>query len=140
MFYFCLADDTSTSNSPSATTKPHGRPDVLIVEDEYAIASGLRFFFRQRGWSCMISATLQKAYEVIEDSPPRWIVLDLMLTDGDGSDLLDEVRRRGLDCRVAVLSGMSAGPSLERAKSMRPELVFAKPVEFDDMFEQMDLP
>jgi len=138
LFCFCLAENTSTAVSSHAPTAATGRPDVLVVEDEYAIASGLRFFFRQRGWSCELSSTLQHALEMLDDNPPRWIVLDLMLTDGDGSELLAEVRRRGLDCRVAVLSGMGAGPSLDRAKSMRPELVFAKPVEFGDMFEQMD--
>jgi DNA-binding response OmpR family regulator len=124
------------AGEPDAPPAP-GRPTVLVVEDEYAIGKGLAFFFNQHGWDCTLAGTLREARRALDQAVPGWIVLDLMLTDGEGADVLAEVRRRGLACRVVVLTGAAAGPEIDRVRPFEPDHLLTKPVEFGELFDRM---
>ena len=75
---------------------------VLIVEDETAIAESLVYALRRDGFSVAHKKTLQDAMSVMDACD--LIVLDLMLPDGSGFDLLSRLRGLGLATPVIVLT------------------------------------
>lgn len=75
---------------------------VLIVEDEPAIAESLDYALRREGFVTMTAATYAKAEE--SRTWPTLIVLDLMLPDGNGGDLLRLLRAESRRTPVIVLS------------------------------------
>lgn len=77
-------------------------PRVLIVEDEPAIAESLDYALRREGFETRTAATYVKAEA--ERGWPALIVLDLMLPDGNGRDLLRALRAEGQKTPVIVLS------------------------------------
>lgn len=75
---------------------------VLIVEDEPAIAESLDYALRREGFETQTAATYAKA-EASRDWPTL-IILDLMLPDGNGADLLRFLRAESRPTPVIVLS------------------------------------
>ena len=79
---------------------------VLIVEDEPAIAESLDYALRREGFITMTAGTYAKAEE--SRAWPTLIVLDLMLPDGNGGDLLRLLRAESRRTPVIVLSSREA--------------------------------
>jgi len=77
-------------------------PRVLIVEDEPAIAESLDYALRREGFETQTAATYAKAEAC--RAWPTLIILDLMLPDGNGGDLLRTLRAESRRTPVIVLS------------------------------------
>ena len=75
---------------------------VLLVEDERAIAESLEFALRRDGFQVIHAGTLAAAKTALAHSD--LVVLDLMLPDGSGFDLLRDMRESGLRTPVIILS------------------------------------
>ncbi|MFW5741420.1 MAG: winged helix-turn-helix domain-containing protein [Myxococcota bacterium] len=75
---------------------------VLIVEDEPAIAESLSFALRRDGFTVEVANCLAQTNGKI--AAADLILLDLMLPDGSGFDLIVQVRRNGLRPAIIVLS------------------------------------
>ncbi|MBI4952471.1 MAG: winged helix-turn-helix domain-containing protein [Myxococcales bacterium] len=75
---------------------------ILIVEDEPAIAESLAYSLRRDGYTVLTAGCLADA----EAQPGAidLVVLDLMLPDGSGFDLLARLRRRQAPPAVIILS------------------------------------
>ena len=74
---------------------------ILLVEDEVNLASGLRLNFELEGYEVEWVATGAAARAAWARLPPSLVILDLMLPDADGLDLLQEIKKR--DPRLPVL-------------------------------------
>jgi DNA-binding response OmpR family regulator len=77
-------------------------PRVLIVEDEPAIAESLDYALRREGFETQTAATYVRAEAA--RLWPTLILLDLMLPDGNGRDLLRNLRSEARTTPVIVLS------------------------------------
>ncbi len=75
---------------------------VLIVEDEPAIAESLSFALIRDGFSVDVADCLAAASEKAEQAD--LVLLDLMLPDGSGFDLIARARRMGARPAIIVLS------------------------------------
>ncbi len=75
---------------------------VLIVEDESAIAESLLFALRRDGFAVTHAKTLQAAEGQLGECD--LVVLDLMLPDGSGFDLLAKLRALGHRTPVIILT------------------------------------
>jgi DNA-binding response OmpR family regulator len=75
---------------------------ILVVEDEPAIAESVAYALRRDGFTAVIAGSIDEAGREIPDAD--LVVLDLMLPDGSGFDLIVELRRAGRQTPVIVLS------------------------------------
>ena len=64
---------------------------------------------------------------------PSHVLLDLMLPDGNGAELLELVRRENLPVRVAVVTAAGPGRFWDEAMRHRPDAVLRKPWDLDDL-------
>ena len=67
-------------------------PRVLVVDDEPQILRGLRVVLRRAGFQVDVAATVAEALDALAVRPPDALVLDLVLPDGTGVDVLRELR------------------------------------------------
>jgi DNA-binding response OmpR family regulator len=79
---------------------------ILVVEDELAIAESIQFALNRDGYAATLAHTLADARPVLEKVD--LIVLDLMLPDGDGIELLRSLRQSGQATPVVILSSRDA--------------------------------
>ncbi|GGG67196.1 DNA-binding response regulator [Salipiger pallidus] len=77
---------------------------VLIVEDDEVLSDGLTVGLRLQGFSPEAVATCADAGHALGADRFEAMVLDLMLPDGSGLDLLRDLRDRGSDLPVLMLT------------------------------------
>lgn len=109
-------------------------PKLLLVEDDTATSTALRALLTRKGWDVHVASTLAEALPYVENRP-EWVLLDLMLPDGDGMLLLKKVRDEKLSVRVAVTTGSSDAARLRKVNELRPDLFLIKPIDLDELFE-----
>ena len=80
--------------------------NILVIEDEPAIAESISYALRREGYHATTAGTLAEAEGSL--AGVDLIVLDLMLPDGSGFDLLNRVRRESRTTGVIVLSSRDA--------------------------------
>ena len=114
---------------------PYGRR-VLIVEDDRPSRVALGVLCCQLGLEAVAAASLAEAMALLPgmEAGDR-IVLDLLLPDGEGLELLRRVGAERLPVRVAVVTGVAPGPLLRAAGRLRPDLLLIKPVNIDRLAE-----
>jgi DNA-binding response OmpR family regulator len=78
---------------------------LLVVEDSREIADGLQQYLEDEGHSVVLATRAAQALALVASGPPDLVVLDLGLPDRDGNEVLSELRRRGLEIPVLILSG-----------------------------------
>ena len=66
---------------------------VLVVDDEPQILRGLRVVLRSAGYDVTTAQTKAEALDAVSVRPPDAMLLDLVLPDGSGVDVCQEVRR-----------------------------------------------
>lgn len=82
-------------------------PRLLLVEDETSLALTLSDRLRAEGYDVEVCATGESALELLEDRPVDLVILDLMLPGIDGLEVCRELRRRGLQLPVLMLTAKS---------------------------------
>jgi DNA-binding response OmpR family regulator len=110
---------------------------VLLVEDDPATLQALALLLRRRGWEVQVAATVAAALALVP-TEPDWLVVDLMLPDGDGTRLVEQVRRLGRPTRVAVTTGSTDATRLRAVNALRPDLILIKPIQASELFAAME--
>ena len=107
--------------------------DILMIEDEPNIAEAVRFILSREGWRVDHHADGAGGIEAIRAARPRLVILDLMLPNRSGAEILDELRDTA-DADLAatpVLMLTARGQSPDSGS--RADAVLAKPFENDDL-------
>lgn len=74
-------------------TRPDGSPvRAVVVDDEVTLAELVTMALRYEGWDVRSATSGQEALNVIRDFRPDVVVLDVMLPDIDGLEVLKRVR------------------------------------------------
>ncbi len=80
------------------------KPEVLLVEDTPSLSLVYRGFLSSEGTGVDLAETGQAALAALAERRYRVILLDLVLPDMDGFDILRKVRDEGLDATVVVIT------------------------------------
>lgn len=78
--------------------------DILVVEDDEAIAAGLSLNLKLEGYRPTVVHDGQEAATTLESLKPDLVLLDISLPRKNGLDLLREVRGSGNQVPIIVLS------------------------------------
>jgi DNA-binding NtrC family response regulator len=109
-------------------------PVLMIVEDDPSSRSSLGSIFSRRGWVICSTGTLSGAMSLLDHGlVPDCLLLDLVLRDGNGEEVLMKVREGGLKTRVAVCTGSQDTARLTRLRSMNPTKILQKPVDLAEL-------
>jgi two-component system OmpR family response regulator len=94
-------------------TETLSRPDgsalrVLVVDDEVNIAELICMALRYEGWQVQAAHSGSKAVAAAKDFDPDAVVLDMMLPDFDGLEVLRRMRSTDPDLPVVFLTAKDA--------------------------------
>ena len=88
---------------------------ILLVEDERAISEPLVPALEREGFDVQLAETAADALRRFQERRPDLVLLDVMLPDGDGRDVLRELRQTS---RVPVVMLTARGEEMDRV--LRP--------------------
>src|SRR5262245_47309299 len=77
---------------------------VLIIDDEEIIREALEALLVVDGYSVSTAATAGQGLDRLADRPVDVVLLDLMLPDKNGLEVLDEIRRQDDDLPVIMIT------------------------------------
>ncbi|KGJ06114.1 Response regulator receiver domain-containing protein [Paracoccus halophilus] len=112
---------------------------ILIVEDEDNIAVALEFLMTREGHSHRRLATGAGALDAIRAEPPDLVLLDIMLPDISGYQIVEELRADPALSDVRVLMMTARGSLMERKKGLAlgADGFIAKPFELSELRAEM---
>lgn len=81
---------------------------ILIVEDESELAKSISEYLSEENYLCEVAGTSSEAMHKIEMFDYDCILLDIMLPDGNGLKILEELKTRQKQDGVIIISAKNA--------------------------------
>jgi CheY-like chemotaxis protein len=108
---------------------------VLIVEDDADVAAVFAMILEQAGFKVLAVTSATSALEALAAEFPKAIVLDLMLPDMSGLDLVRYLRLSeiGGSVPVVVISGQTGGFQMSQALKAGADVFLGKPIGVDEL-------
>lgn len=91
---------------------------ILLAEDEPNIVETLRFLLRRAGFDVDVCANGREALTSVIDTPPDVLVLDMMLPELSGLEVLRSLRGQSSCAGVPVLMLTAKGQREDRERAM----------------------
>ena len=104
---------------------------LLVVEDEPNILELLSASLRYAGFDVITASAGTEAVQAAQRHRPDLIVLDVMLPDMDGFDVIRRLRGGGARIPVVFLTAKAMSAEVDRLKGLGARGVLVKP--FDPM-------
>jgi len=117
--------------SDEADRTPQGAR-ILVCEDEPDIAEILRRFLTAQGFEVAAEATGEGALARVAASQPDLVLLDVMLPDMDGWQVLSEIRRTS-ERPVILLTALGRVEDKVRGLSQGADDYISKPFDLDEV-------
>jgi CheY-like chemotaxis protein len=112
-------------------------PHVLVAEDNTLVADAMRLLFEETGHRVTTAGTIVGVVAAAAADPVDLLLLDLGLADGDGLEVLDQLRARGASPRVSVaLTGRDEIEVIERCRAAGCREVLLKPVPVSELLRK----
>ena len=102
--------ETNQNTFPDETADVPSRRRVLVVEDEEQVRAVVAGYLERDGFRVTTASNGNEAIRKYYDIRPDVIVLDLMLPEKNGMEVLYELRQAGSDTPVIVLSARGGEP------------------------------
>ena len=115
-----------------APTSADHRSCVLIVDDEEEARESLRDVVELVGCSALLAASAKEALALLAESRPCLMVVDLMMPDMTGAQLLEAMNREPAFRTVPVVISTSAPERAPRGVPLLP-----KPIDIDALCGMM---
>jgi DNA-binding response OmpR family regulator len=87
------------------------RRRILLIEDEESISEPLASALEREGFSTVVAPTAEQGMEAFRTRAPDLVLLDVMLPDGDGRDVLRHIRDTS---RTPVIMVTARGQEMDR--------------------------
>mgnify|MGYP000406078037 CR=1 FL=1 len=91
---------------------------VLIVEDEKAISRVMELKMKQAGFEVEVAENGAKAIERTQEVQFDCVLLDLILPEKDGFQVLEAIRQTRPDTKVVVLTNLGQPEDRERVMEL----------------------
>ncbi len=103
-------------------------PKIAIVEDDQAISQMYRFKFEAEGYAVETAENGKLGLALIEQMKPDIVLLDLMMPEMTGDEMLAKMRKTawGKDIKVVVLTNMGEQEIPATMKTLGVEAVILK--------------
>ena len=110
------------------TTNSSSIPKIAIIEDDQAISQMYRFKFEAENYEVNTADNGQLGLELIEHMRPDIILLDLMMPEMSGDEMLIKLRQEpwGRDIKVIILTNKGEQEIPESIKALHVSAVILK--------------
>jgi DNA-binding NtrC family response regulator len=109
------------------------RGRILVVDDQPELLDELCAQLAEVGWEVSGASLGRDALRTFDETSPDVVLLDVMLPDISGLDVLDEIKARSESTPVVVMSGGATIEIAVRAMRSGAESLVQKPFDVDSL-------
>ena len=106
---------------------------LLIVDDDNPLRDRLARAMEKKGFEVTQAESVKAGITQAKNSPPAFAVVDLRLNDGNGLEVIKEIRKHKKDSRVVMLTGYGNIPTAVAAVKAGAIDYIPKPTDADDV-------
>lgn len=118
---------------PAATDADLGKT-LLIVDDDRPFSSRLQRAMETRGFVVTCAQSVAEGLSAIAQAPPAFAVIDMRLADGNGLDVISELKAKRPDARAIILTGYGNIVTAVTAVKLGAFDYLAKPADADEIY------
>jgi DNA-binding NtrC family response regulator len=113
------------------------KPAILVVDDEAEIREGLRMLLGAEGYEVVLAENAEAGLKRVEERPFDLLLLDVSLPDGNGLELLKEVRRRDPLLATILITAYGSIDMARAAFKSGAQDYITKPWSNDELLAQI---
>ena len=110
---------------------------LLIVDDDKPFLSRLGKAMESRGFAVESAESVSEGLKAIAARPPAFAVIDMRLLDGNGLDVISELKSRRPDARGIILTGYGNIVTAVTAVKLGAFDYIAKPADADEIYSAL---
>jgi len=110
---------------------------ILVVEDDKLTASTIQFALRREGFSCDLASRGADAISLATTNNYEIIILDLMLPDLDGYEVLRRLRAAKVYTPVLILSGLTELDNRVQGLRIGADDFLTKPFDIGELIARL---
>ncbi len=111
--------------------------EIMVVDDEVSHRNLIYDLLQPLGFNIHRAASAKQALRQIKEQAIDCFLLDISMPDMDGWQLLKEIRNRGINVPVVILSADSYVDAPKTKKNADYQAYISKPVRLDKLLEQL---
>jgi len=106
---------------------------LLIVDDEQSLLDLLEILFQDQGHKVLTARSMAEAREILHKTRPDLVLCDIMMPDGNGLDLLAEIRQQDDPPPVLMMTAYTSTRSAIEATKLGAYYYISKPFDNEDL-------
>ncbi|MGH9464426.1 MAG: sigma-54-dependent transcriptional regulator [Thermoanaerobaculia bacterium] len=106
---------------------------VLVVDDEPSLLDFLRLLLESEGYEVDTRPSLAEARRHLAEHQPDLVLCDVMMPDGNGLELLEEIRRRPSPPSVIMMTAFTSTRSAIEAMKLGADDYLSKPFDVEEL-------
>jgi DNA-binding NtrC family response regulator len=127
---------TATTHQPPATSVSKGY--ILVIDDEADIREGLEMLLGSEGYRVDLAQNAAEGLNRLESRGYDLVLLDLMMPDRSGMDVLEEVRKRDRSTPIFLITAYGSVEAAVNALKRGANDYFSKPWDNDKLLIEIE--
>jgi two-component system response regulator RegA len=123
--------------SPGASPLLDEDRSLLIVDDDKPFLSRLVRAMEMRGFQVKVAESVADGISSIAAKPPAFAVIDMRLGDGNGLDVMQQLKSKRPDARGIILTGYGNIVTAVTAVKLGAFDYLAKPADADEIYSAL---
>jgi two-component system cell cycle response regulator len=101
---------------------------ILVIEDDVPVAELLAHAIQSEGHEAMVAVTPRVGLELLDREHPDGVLLDMVLPEVSGLDVLRHIRSRSPHLPVVIITGLATPEQTAEARRLGVTDVIEKPL------------
>lgn len=114
---------------------------VLVIDDENDILLIIKSALHEEGYDVTTANNGYDGLALAEDASPDLIILDIMMPEMDGFEVLQQLKENEKTAQipVVILTGMSSKDKIREALNKGIDYYIVKPFEYQDLVSKVKI-
>jgi len=112
-------------------------PRILIVDDEPHICESLKLLLKRQGYDIYTANSGREAVDLLAGHPVDLLLLDMVIPDMNGYQIMDHVHQAGYDLLTIVITGNASIESAVSALKKGAYDYLKKPFEYEELLKRV---
>ena len=130
-------DGLEVETPASLADLPEDERSLLLVDDDKPFLSRLSRAMEQRGFAVRSAGSVAEGIAAIAASAPAFAVIDMRLGDGNGLDVISDLKAKRPEARGIILTGYGNIVTAVTAVKLGAFDYLAKPADADEIYSAL---